>query len=66
MTCALFPGGFCCGRRVAAVKEGSRLAPLQKYLHGVVRDRAHLWPHQCRHHGHLHLRHPASVRLHPA
>lgn len=60
--CASSPGGFCGGRRVAAVQESGRLAPVQKHLRGVVRDRAHLWPHQCRHHGHLHLRHPAGVR----
>lgn len=62
MPCASSPGGFCGGRRVAAVQESGRLAPVQKHLRGVVRDRAHLWPHQCRHHGHLHLRHPAGVR----
>ena len=62
---ALFPGGLCGCSRMAALKEGSRLAPVQKHLHGVVCDCAHLWPDQRCHHGHLHLRHPVSIRLHP-
>lgn len=41
---ALFPGGLCGCSRMAALKEGSRLAPVQKHLHGVVCDCAHLWP----------------------
>lgn len=62
---ALFSGRLCGSSRVAALKEGSGLASVQEYLHGMVRDCAHLWPHQCRHHGHLHLWHPVSIRLHP-
>lgn len=53
-------GGLRGGRRLAALPEGSGLAPLQEHLHGLVRHRAHLRPHQRRHHGHFHLRRSVS------
>lgn len=65
LTPAVFAGGLCGGRRLAALKEGGRLASVPEHLHGLVCDRAHLWPDQRRHHGHLHLRHPVSVQPRP-
>ena len=65
LTSAVFLGGLCGCGRMAALEKGRRLAPVQKHLHGVVCDGAHLWSDQRRHHGHLHLRHPLSTRLHP-
>ena len=62
---AVFLGGLCGGSRMAALQKGRRLAPVQEHLHGVVCDCAHLRPDQRRHHGHLHLRHPLSIRPHP-
>lgn len=62
MTKCFVSGGLCCGGWVAAFEEGGRLAPVQKYLRGLVCDGAHLRPHQRRHHGHLHLWHP-EMRL---
>lgn len=56
-------GGLRGGRRLAALPEGSGLAPLQEHLHGLVRHSAHLGPHQRRHHGHLHLRRPVSAEV---
>lgn len=61
----MFLGGLCGGSRMVALKEGSGLASVQKHLHGVVCDCAYLWPHQCCHYGHLHLRHPVSGQVHP-
>lgn len=60
VTTALFPGGLCGRRGMAALEESRRLAPVQEHLHGLVRDCAHLRPDQCRHHGHLHPWHPVS------
>lgn len=60
VTTAVFPGGLCGRRGMAALEEGCRLAPVQEHLHGLVRDCAHLGPDQCRHHGHLHPWHPVS------
>lgn len=65
MTTAVLPGRLCGCSRVAALKEGSRLASVQKHLHGMVCDCAHLWSDQCCHHGYLHLWHPVSIQLHP-
>lgn len=65
MTTAVFPGGLCGCSRMAALKEGRRLASVQKHLHGLVCDGAHFWPDQCRHHGNLHLWHPMSIWAHP-
>lgn len=50
---------------MAAFKESSRLASVQKHLHGMVCDGAHLWADQCWRNGHLHLRHSLSMRLNP-
>ncbi len=61
----LFPGRLCGCSGMAALKEGSGLASVQKHLHGLVCDCAHLWSDQCSHHGHLHLRHPVSIQLQP-
>lgn len=60
LTCCCFPGGLRGGGGMAALQEGRGLAALQEHLHGVVCDCAHLGPDQCRHHGHLHLRHPVE------
>lgn len=60
MTTAVFPGGLCGRRGMAALEEGRGLATVQEHLHGLVRDCAHLRPDQRRHHGHLHPRHPVS------
>lgn len=47
LSCALTPwaGGLSGLSGLAALQEGSRLAPLPEHLHGVVRHRAHLRPH---------------------
>lgn len=50
---------------MVALQEGGGLASLQKHLHGVVRDRAHLRSDQRCHHGHLPLWRLLSGRLHP-
>lgn len=63
LTTALLPGGVGGGSGMAAFEEGCRLAPVQKYLHGVVCDRSHLRPDQRRHHGHLHLRHLSDLNI---
>lgn len=58
-------GGLCGGSRMAALKEGSRLASVQEHLHGVVCDGSHLWSDQCCCYGYLRPRHPVSIQLHP-
>lgn len=53
------PGGLGRGRGLDPLPESCGLAPLQKHLPGVVRDRARGGPVQRRHHGPVGLRHPA-------
>lgn len=56
----LLSGWVSGGCWLDAIQEGSGLATVQKYLHGLVCHCAHFWPSQCSHHGPVHLRH--SVR----
>lgn len=65
MWCFLFPGWLCGGSGMAALQKSRGLAPVQKHLHGLVCDCAHLRPDQRRHHGYLHLRHPVSTKPRP-
>lgn len=58
-------GGLCGGSRMAALKEGSGLASVQKHLHGMVCDGSHLWSDQCCYHGDLCPCYPVSTWLRP-